>query len=323
MRSILTGLALAVALAFVAGCDEASPIAPPGTALSATANPSQVALFGTSTITVLGRKGTGAPLDPGTEIRLSANRGTVPPVILIGEAGAAIGIFAADGRSGAATITATTGSGTVTATVEVQVGQTADSKPSVQVFANPSSVTVGGRATITVLVRNSDGSAIAEGTPVFLTSTLGTLSPAQPRTDSRGQATSQLTAGSQAGTASVTAIVGTSDPARTEVTIRNAAQDVSLQPTPATLSPQGGVVTLTCFVSDAQGLALQGAPVTFETDLGSLDSTVAFTNSQGVASVKLTVREQEIGSRTAFNVRAATPRGDGTLLSTQATIRIQ
>jgi adhesin/invasin len=323
MRSILIGCALIVALGVVSACDEASPIAPPGTVLTATANPSQVALFGSSTITVLGRKGTGAPLDPGTEIRLSANRGTVPPVILIGEAGAATGTFAADGRSGAATVTATTGSGTVTATVEIQIGQTADSKPSVQVFANPSSITVGGRSTITVLARNSDGTAVANGTAVFLASTLGTLAPAQVKTDTKGQATATLTAGTQAGTASVTAIVGTGDPARTEVTIRNSAQDVSLQPTPATLSPQGGVVTLTCFVSDAQGLALQGAPVTFETDLGSLDATVGFTNSQGVASVKLTVKEQEIGSRTSFNVRAATPRGDGTLLSTQATIRIQ
>jgi adhesin/invasin len=262
-------------------------------------------------------------LNPGTEVRFSVNRGSIEAIGLTDETGRATARFTADGRQGAATVTATTGAGTTSVTTDIQVGQTADSKPVLLVSANPSNVPVGGTSTITILARNPDGSNVAEGTSVFLTTTLGTLNPASPRIGPNGTTTSRLNVGTQSGNAEVTAVVGSSDPTRATVTIRNAAASISLQPVPATLSPQGGDVELQVFVADAQGLALQGAPVTFQTDLGTLDSTVSQTNSQGLATVTLTVTEQEIGSKTEFDVRASTPKGDGSLISDTFTIEIE
>lgn len=322
-RSFLALLTLALVAVVLPGCDEASPVAPPGTTLTLSASPTQVALFGTSTVTAVGRKGNGTPLNPGTEVRFSVSRGSIEPIGLTDETGKATVRFSADGRLGASTVTATTGAGTTSVTLDIQVGQTGDTKPILLVSANPSNIAVSGTSTITILARNADGTDMASGTSVFLTTTLGSLQPSNPKVGANGTATSRLTAGTQSGTAEITAVVGTSDPARAQVTIRNAAASISLQPVPATISRQGDEVELQVFVADAQGLALQGAPVSFQTDLGTLDTTVAQTNAQGLATATLTVTEQEIGTKTEFDVRASTPRGDGTIITDSFTIEIE
>ena len=322
-RTLPSVFALALVAVVLPGCDEASPVAPAGTTLTLSASPSQVALFGSSTVTAVGRKGNGSPLNPGTEVRFSVNRGSIEPIGMIDDSGRATARFTADGRLGASTVTATTGAGTTSVTTDIQVGQTADTKPVLLVTANPSNVPTGGTSTITILARNADNTFVSEGTSVFLTTSLGSLQPSSPRIGANGVATSRLTAGSQSGTADITAVVGTSEPSRTQVTIRNSAASISLQPVPATLSPQGGEVELQVFVADAQGLALQGAPVSFQTDVGTLDTTVAATNSQGLATATLTVTEQEIGTRLQFEVRASVPRGDGTALTDSFSIKIQ
>jgi hypothetical protein len=304
-------------------CDEASPLAPPGATLLLTANPSQVGLTGTSTVTALGRRADGSALNPGTEVRFSTNRGTITPLATIDSSGAAVATFRGDGRSGTATITATTGGGGTSATVDVQVGQGAETKPTVLVSVNPSNIPVGGQAEVTIIARAADNTPLGAGETVVLTTTLGTLQPDRPTTNANGTATSRLLAGNQAGTARVSALVGTSDVATTDVVIRDSATDIGLQANPSTVPPSGGSITMTAFVSNSQGQPLQGAPVTFQSERGTLSKTLEFTGTTGVATVTLTLTQDQLVGVDFFAVTASTPNATGQLLTDSTEITVQ
>ncbi|MEA2563323.1 MAG: hypothetical protein QOH06_4827 [Acidobacteriota bacterium] len=324
MKQAVALLSLLCLLAPALGCDKASPVAPAGSILSISTNPSRIGLNGSSTITVIGRKPDGNPLNPGTEIRLSSDLGTLSPSIVeVDSGGRATATLRGDGRSGAAKVTAATADATVETTI--QIGETDTSKPTVLLSVNPSTVPVEGTATVTVIARNSDGSPVAAGQTVILTSSLGTLSPSRPTTRADGTATATLNAGSQSGTATITAIVGASAAATTTVTIREAATDISVQANPGSLPRAGGEVTLTAFVTNSQGQPLQGAPVTFEATRGTLEFTgVVFTDTSGVATNTLTLDQQDLPAGVnEVTVEVSTPSGDGTLLFDETTIDIQ
>jgi hypothetical protein len=337
MRDLLRPLLLAVLVFLpVLGCDKASPVAPSGTTLSISANPSSVSLNGTSTITVIGRQPNGNPLNPGTEIIFSADKGSIDPIATIQSNGVATATFHADNRSGTARITVATGGsagggtsgggGSISASVDIQVGLASGDKPTLIVSASPNSVPVNGTSNVTVIARNADGSPAAAGQTVILTTSLGTLSPDRPVTKSDGTATSRLNTGAQSGTATITAVLGASDAATTTVTIRDAATDISLQANPASVTSAGGTITLTAFVTNSQGQALQGAPVTFETDRGTLDDSqgvVVFTTTTGTATKTLKVSQQDlVGTFTSFQVRARTPNGSGQQLVATVNITV-
>lgn len=309
----------------LAGCDKATPVAPNGTILTISANPSKIGLNGRSTITIVGRKPDGNPLNPGTEIRVTTDKGTLSDsVVTTDDSGRATVTFRGDGRSGTAKITAMTG-GNVMVTTDVQVGESSDTKPTVLVSVSPNNIPVGdtSTSTVTVVARNSDGTPLA-GQTVILTTTLGTLANPRPVTRSDGTATTTLTAGRQAGSAEIRAIVGSSDAATATLTIRDAATDMSLQPNPTSVPNSGGTVTLTAFVSNSQGLPLQGAPVNFQADRGTLNQTQDFTDTTGLASVTLTLTQSDVSGNGIcnFTVRATTPAGNGALITRTATIRV-
>ncbi len=317
-------LLLVVSLLPVAGCDKATPVAPSGTVLTISANPSQIALNGTSTITVVGRKPDGNPLNPGTEIRLSSDIGTIASVVTTDSSGTATTVFHADSRTGTAKVMATTGGGDAKAEADIQVGTGSGSKPVTPlVTVSPNNIPVNGSATVTVIARNADGTPAAAGQPVILTASLGTLADPRPLTDANGTATTKLDAGTQAGMSTITAIFGSSDAATTMLTIRDAATDISLQANPASITSAGGTITLTAFVTNSQGLALQGAPVTFSSDRGTLSTTgTVFTDTTGVATNTLTLTQAQLTGVTSFTVTAKTPSGNGSLLSSTITITV-
>lgn len=305
------------------GCDKATPVAPGGTTLTISANPTKIGLNGSSTLTIVGRKPDGNPLNPGTEIRLSTDRGTVEPIVTVDNSGRATATLRADGRSGTAKVTASAADANVE--TNVQIGESDETKPVLLVSANPSTVPVEGEADITVIARNSDGSPVASGQTVILTTTLGRISPNRPTTRSDGTATATLDAGSEAGTATITAILGSSDAATTTVTIREGATDISVQANPRTIPRAGGDVTLTAFVTNSQGLPLQGAPVTFEATAGELEVTgVVFTDTSGVAENILSLDQDDLpASVSQITVTVTTPAGDGTLIEDTTTINVQ
>src|SRR5215210_2642976 len=118
MKQAVGLLALLCLLTPSLGCDKATPVAPTGSILSLSANPTKIGLNGTSTITVVGRKPDGNPLNPGTEIRLSTDLGTISPsVVQVDSGGRATATLRGDGRPGPAKITAATADATVDTTI--------------------------------------------------------------------------------------------------------------------------------------------------------------------------------------------------------------
>lgn len=351
-------LGLALLLLPALGCDKATPVAPAGVVLTISASPSQVALNGSSTITVVGRKPDGQPLNPGTEIRFSTNLGTVNPLFaIVGSGGVATTVFTGDGRSGVASITASTGtsggggggsagggaggsggstpppsgpqSGVQSVSINIRVGEDPDNRPTLLVSANPSSIPVGtnSTSTITIIGRNRDLSPVSAGQTVLLTSTLGTLNPQRPTTRADGTATSTLTAGLTGGSAEIGAILGTSDRATTTVTIRDAAVAIGLRAEPRTIPSSGGTITLIANVTNGQGVGVAGAQVRFESDRGTFaDGSSVFTDSNGEAQVELTVTQAQLDglpSGGTFQVRAKTNSGTGSTLEASDTVTKQ
>lgn len=309
----------------VVGCDKASPVAPSGSILTISANPSQVALNGRSTITVVGRKPDGNPLNPGTEIRLTAERGSIDSVVTTDDSGRATATFRADGRAGEVMITAATGGGDTMAETSVQVGLSDTDRPNLILNVSPSTVPVNEDATITVVARNADGSSVGANQRIILTTTLGTITPDRPVTRADGTATATLQAGDQAGTATVTAILGSSEAATTMVTIRDAAGDIDLQPDMTSVPAAGGEITFTAFVTNTQGEPFQGAVVTFNS-IGTFENgTTAFTDSSGVATKTITFTQEQLDGveGNSFEVRASTPGPEGQLISDTSTVTIQ
>jgi hypothetical protein len=324
---ILVTLVAVAALLPFAGCDKATPVAPSGTTLAISASPSTVSLTGTSTVTVIGRRPNGSPLIPGTEVQFSTNLGSITPTLTTtNSAGEATATFRADGRAGAATITASTNSSSgpsdppttgtsialeeatagVSVTTTIQVGESAGTKPTLLVSATPNSLAINETSTILVIARNADGSPVAAGRTVILTTSLGTVSPNRPVTQSDGTARATLNAGTQAGTAKITAVLGSSDAVSADVTIRDQAASLGLSASPASIGRADSTVTITAFVANAQQQPLSGAAVQFKSTLGSI-TAVAFTGSNGAAEATLTVKQAEIGNNTKITVTAKTP----------------
>jgi adhesin/invasin len=325
MKQAVALLSLLCLLAPALGCDKASPVAPAGSILSISANPSTIGLTGSSTITIVGRKPDGNPLNPGTEIRLSTDRGTLSPSIVeVDSGGRATATLRGDGRPGAAKVTAATADATVETTI--QIGQSAETKPTVLLSVNPSIIPTTGFADITVIARNSDGSPAADQR-VILTTNLGQLTNPNPKTGADGRATSRLNAEGQSGTATVTALLGSSDPATTTVDIRGL--NLVLQANPASIQrPASGdtrevEIEVNATVTDFEGDPVSGVNVTFQTERGTIrPSGSVETNAQGVASVSVFVTRQDLEDASTFRVTASIPSGSGEPITQTVTITV-
>lgn len=320
MKRVALLLAVSTLVLSSLSCDKATPLAPTGTTLTVSANPTKIGLSGSSTITVVGRKPDGNPLNPGTEVRLSVDRGTITPSVLqVDGAGRATATFRGDGRSGAAKITAATADASVDTTI--QIGETAETKPSLLVSVNPSTIPVNGTAAITVIARNSDGSSVGAGQQVILTSTLGTVNPTRPTTRADGTATATLTANAQAGTATVSAVLGSSDAATATIEIKDALITLTANPTSIPEQEESDII-LTATVRAFQGDPLPNRPVTFRSERGILSVTSVNTNANGEATTRLTVDAEEVTGPVTFQVTATTPSGSGEPLTATVTITI-
>jgi hypothetical protein len=189
-RAVAYLLFLVPMLAMLAavGCDKASPVAPSGSILAVSANPTRIALNGSSTITIIGRKPDGNPLNPGTEIHLSATLGSIPSIVTTDGSGTATATFQSNGRLGTARIsaaigTAAAGGGTTTtdapppstptsASIDVQVGAVTTT-----IILQPTPTTLpatGGTVSLLAVLRDDSGQPLANQ-GVNFTTDLGTL----------------------------------------------------------------------------------------------------------------------------------------------------
>ncbi len=294
-RLLLLGLC-----ACVLACDSANPIAPTGTVLSASANPSQIGLNGQSTITVTGFKPDGNRLNPGTQIILSTSLGNLYhptsgqqiSIVEIDGSGQAGVILRADGRAGSATIAATlstSGGGSsggeggstsgASASVTVQIGQTAEDQPTLTLTANPEAINPNGKSTITALARAADGSPLA-GAAVAVRTSLGELNKTSDTTGADGNVDFTLTAGSQTGDAVVTGSVGSS--AEVTVTVAIGQPSLLINANPSTVDV-GDTSDITVTARGANGTPLVNRELLLTADLGTLDDVSPTTDSTGRA----------------------------------------
>jgi hypothetical protein len=152
-------------------CDSANPVAPSGTSLSITANPSRIDANGTAQIRVIARKPNGNPVNPGTLITMATTLGNIPGNVPTDDLGEAIATLRGTGQEGMATVSASTGS-SETVTVDVQIGLGAGN---ISLNANPSSVPeTGGTVELLAIVRDEQGQPLANAAVNFLT-TVGQL----------------------------------------------------------------------------------------------------------------------------------------------------
>lgn len=350
-RSPLALLALLAFLAVLIGlaCGKASPTAPSGTLLTISAAPTLISVNGTATISILGRTATGTPLRSGTELRLATSLGTIEPVVTTNSNGEATATLRGDGRQGVATVEVTTGvadtppmtstsepvgnaSGTGSATVTVQIGQSSSTQPTLLVSVNPSNIPVSApgissTSTITVIARNVDNTPVAAGQTVILVSTLGTIQNTRPQTDSSGIATTRIDAGRQAGEATITAILGSSAPATATLTIRDSPTAISLTAQPRQIPRADGSIDLVANVINSQGQPVSGVQVVFSLDqgVGSFDPADRdFTDSTGAATTTLDVNQGQLPpSGGSFRITAQVAAANGQFLTSSVTITIQ
>lgn len=271
---VVASTVLAVSLLSAVGCDKATPVAPNGTILIVSANPSKIGVNGASTITVVGRKPDGQPLNPGTEVRLSADRGTVtPPVVAVDGEGEATATFRADGRAGTATITVRTGGGDQMVTTTVEVGEVART---IVLQPTPTFVTTaGGSVDLLATVRDETGRTLPN-VEVNFTTDVGRLGSrgAIVRTNANGQARDTLTVSEQDLEGNVSSIT---------VTVQAAGADGAL-------------------VSDSAQVRVQGSRplASFEFDAGTTANQVFFTDTTTGGVGQLTF-SWDFGDNTSSN----------------------
>ena len=313
-------------------CDSANPVAPGGTVLSISANPTQIPLSGgVSTITVTGFKPDGNPLNPGTQILVDTDIGDLfdarvggnpASIIEVGGNGQAVTYLRSDGRQGMAMVTAdlTTGSGggggegggSAGAQVSVQVGVPMESQETVLISANPTTISVTAQSRISLLGRNSDNTPVSAGRRIRLTSDLGFLvadggngrSPVidSVLTDSNGEAFATFIAGDRGGQGTVSAILGTSEEVMVMIDINAAIDALLLAASPSSvdridcdpMGTGGDTVQLTARIRDAQGNPLSGTVVLFDSQNGTFTDDSVSSNNQGEAITTLQVCSDDI-----------------------------
>lgn len=172
------------------GCDSASPVAPAGSLLSISAAPDRISSDGSSQITVVARKASGFPVNPGTTIFLSTTRGSLPASAQTDDEGVVRAVLQGNGDIGTAIVKANAGAAEE-AMIEVQIGIRA---ASVTLQTTPSSIPeTGGKLALVALVRDDQGQPLRD-VLVNFTTEVGILASGGDfvRTDAGGRAEDTL-----------------------------------------------------------------------------------------------------------------------------------
>ncbi len=316
-------------------CDRPTPVAPEGSTLTVTANPSKIEIFGSSQITILARKADGTPVNEGTEVSLSTNLGTIAELVRTDAGGVARATLEGDGRIGTATVQAFSGAAGE-AMLDVQIGALA---AFMELTAQPSVIPrEGGSSTITATAIDTDGLPIA-GANITFSSEIGALESGGQvlQANQNGQVTDVVTVAPEdlasladdffLITATTSGDGGAPIEEVVEITVGGTPATIAFQATPTTIPISGGSVGLFVLVRDGLGLPLQGISVNFLTDIGSLASggSSIITDGAGEARDTLTATESDLTAfgGTSFTVRVQAAGIGGNILESSSTIRIQ
>jgi hypothetical protein len=191
--------------------------------------------------------------------------------------------------------------------------------------AAPDRISSNGTSIITVVARKANGFPVNPGTTIHLSTTRGTI-PSSAQTDDDGVAEVVLRGNGAIGTAVVKANAGAAEEVMVEVEIGFQAASVTLNATPASIPPNGGVINLLALVRDENGQAPADVLVNFTAELGTLASGGDFvsTDASGRAEDTLRVRASDISDATNdFDVTVEVSGADGKLITRTRTITIQ
>jgi len=309
----------------VAGCGKANPVAPSGSTITLSANPSELTSpTGTSTITAVVRKPNGT-VAAGVDVRFTASLGTIDTLVATNSGGIATATLRGDGRSGTATVNAAVDGGATATALMVPVGGGAKT---ITLQAIPASVpAAGGKVKLVALVRDATGQPSA-GAGVNFTTNLGRLASGGGlvTTDARGQATDTLTlqasdVGNQTSItvgAQTAAADGSLQSATFTVAIlTNAAASIVAEANPTQLPLSGGSVHLIALVRNSSGGPVQGAGVNFTASVGTLASGggIITTDANGQVTDTLTIPAQSPPGPVSVSVQAFTPGAGSNLIS--------
>lgn len=192
------------------------------------------------------------------------------------------------------------------------------------ISADPSRITSasGGTSTITAIVTREGGTPVNTGTIVFFNTTLGTID-AQGKTDSSGVARATLHGNGQIGTAKVTASSGAIAPQEIDVQIGGQPVQISLQASPATVSTDGGDVSLTALARDDQGLPLVGAQLAFTSPFGTLSKgSFVATGNDGSATDSLHLTAADVAAISSGSFQVTVSGGGSSAVTATATINV-
>ena len=336
MRYLLTACVILLLVAVVPGCDKASPVAPAGTTISLSVNPSRIDISGTASITAIVRRDNGTAVNPGTEVNFSTSLGSLDPDLAkTDDAGVARTTLKGAGQVGVATIEASTGAATPS-TVELQIGSLASSATLV---ASPTAIGKGGGTIELLAVVRDDAGQLLNQLAVNFSTTAGTLESrgAAILTNQLGEARDQLTVTELDIIALTTDVItvtvfastdgGSLLETTTEIGVRGLISNISLQVSPASVAASGGTLKLLALVKDDVGLGVQGAGVNFVSQAGTLASGggVLRTDSGGQAEDSLSLTVQDIdalGTRT-FKVQAFSTDSTGAQITAEFTVSVQ
>ncbi len=177
--------------------------------------------------------------------------------------------------------------------------QVAPSSSVLVLTAPASTVALNGSITVTATLTTDGGTAVADGTLVYFTSTLGTISPVETRI-SNGRATATLAAGSTAGLATISASSGGISSNSLSVRVGTVPNRIVMS-----ASTVGTATTVVASVFDVTGLAMPSTQVTFSTTAGTLSTSSVTTDAFGQATVTLFATTDAIVTATATGVSAS------------------
>ncbi len=176
---------------FCISCEDGDNVAGGNSRLILSAEPAEIGISGTSSLTVTGTKEDGSPLPDGTRVSFSVDQaGRVNPSAVQLVNGTATSTYFATLSSGEITVTATSGSVQARTTITV-----ADNiEENVFVSANPGSLPAGGGTSVISAVVTDDAGRAIPNIGVQFTTTSGTLQSgsASIDTNSNGLATDVL-----------------------------------------------------------------------------------------------------------------------------------
>jgi parallel beta-helix repeat protein len=265
--------------------------AAPPTTITLTTNPTMTVVGSNVLLTATVTISNGDPAADGTVVSFTTSLGNVSPVTATTVGGVATATLSST-ISGLAVVTSAVGGLSATALVTFTPG----APFSLTLSAVPDTVSVGNTSTLTATATDQYGNAVADGTTISFTTSLGTLSSSTATTNG-GDAVVTLTSMTP-GVATVTATVGSLSATALVTFTPGAPFTLTLTAVPSTVLV-GGTSALTATVTDQYGNPVaDGATVSFTASLGNLVPVTA-TTVGGVATAMLSSTVSGVATVTA------------------------